>query len=267
MYSKSASSGVESMNKANLSARQRTVIDIINAMILIVKLEGERFTWFKNKAWERDEVLTNRGLELMQDVFSNINIMEYRINATACDSIHRVTVRKTSSTNEYTVVIPMEADGYGTRFGSCTCGQPKKDGIPCRHMAVIAMSSQINGLTRLQVMPYYWYTTAHWQAQYALDVNCPTIESIQEVKATSTKDERLCYCPSWTATTKKGRPKENERRKSVVDLIAESGKKRKRTKRFFCKICHKFDHNTNDCFKNPAKPLFANDDEGMEGNV
>ena len=37
MYSKSALSGVESMNKANLAARQRTGIDIINAMILILK--------------------------------------------------------------------------------------------------------------------------------------------------------------------------------------------------------------------------------------
>ncbi len=133
-------------------------------------------------------------------------------------------------------------------------------------MAVVAMSSQINGLTRIQVMPY-WYTTAHWQAQYALDVNCPTIESSQEVRATSMKDERLYYCPSWTATTKKGRPKENKRQKSVVDLITELGKKRKRRKRLFRKICHKFNHDTNDCFKNPVKPLFENDEEGMEGNV
>jgi hypothetical protein len=122
MYSKSASSGVESMNKANLAARQSTGIDIINAMILILKLEGERFTMFKHKAWERDEILKKQGLELMQDAFSNINIMEYRIklNATACDSFHRVTVHKTTLKNEFTVVIPTEADGYGSRFGSCT---------------------------------------------------------------------------------------------------------------------------------------------------
>jgi hypothetical protein len=260
MYSKSALSGVESMNKANLAARQRTGIDIINAMILILKLEGERFTMFQHKAWERDEILTKRGLELMQDAFSNINIIEYRIklNATACNSFHTVRVRKTTSKNEFTVVISTEADGYGSRFGSCTYGKPKKDGIPCSHMAIVAMSSQINGLTRIQVVPY-WYTTAHWQAQYALDVNCPTIESIQEVRATSTKDERLYYCPSWTASRKKGRPKEKEREKGVVDHIAESGKKRKRSKKLFCNICHKFDHNTKDCFKNPAKPLFAND--------
>jgi hypothetical protein len=86
------------------------------------------------------------------------------------------------------------------------------------------MSSKINGLTRIQIMPY-WLTTAHWQAQYAMEVNCPTIESIHAVRGTSTKDELLRYCPSWTAARKKGRPKENEREKSVVDHIAESGKK------------------------------------------
>lgn len=135
------------------------------------------------------------------------------------------------------------------------------------------MSSKINGLTQIQIMPY-WLTTAHWQAQYAMEVNCPTIESIHAVRGTSTKDELLRYCPSWTAARKKGRPKENEREKSVVDHIAESGKKRKRKKRFFCRICHKFDHNTNDCFKNPAKPVErleeqpnANGEDGMDGKV
>jgi len=40
MYSKSASSGVESTNRANAVARQRTAVDVLNAMILVIKLEG-----------------------------------------------------------------------------------------------------------------------------------------------------------------------------------------------------------------------------------
>jgi hypothetical protein len=40
MFSKSASSGVESMNRANNLARQRTAVDILNALILLIKLEG-----------------------------------------------------------------------------------------------------------------------------------------------------------------------------------------------------------------------------------
>ncbi len=62
MYSKSASLGVESMNRANHLVRERTGVDILNAMILLIKLEGNQFDWYKQKAWERDEILTNRGL-------------------------------------------------------------------------------------------------------------------------------------------------------------------------------------------------------------
>jgi hypothetical protein len=59
MYSKSASSGVESMNRANNLARQKMAVDILNALILLIKLEGSRFDYYKQKAWERDEILTN----------------------------------------------------------------------------------------------------------------------------------------------------------------------------------------------------------------
>ena len=40
MFSKSASLGVESMNRGNNLARQRTAVDILNALILLIKLEG-----------------------------------------------------------------------------------------------------------------------------------------------------------------------------------------------------------------------------------
>ena len=50
MYSKSASSGVESMNRANAVARQRTAVDVLNVMILVIKLEGSRFEFYKQKA-------------------------------------------------------------------------------------------------------------------------------------------------------------------------------------------------------------------------
>ena len=56
---------------------------------------------------------------------------------------------------------------------------------------------------------------------------------------------------------KKGRPKANAREKGVSDYIKESGKKRKRTVRYFCKICHKYNHNTKDCYKNPVNNLSA----------
>jgi hypothetical protein len=37
MYSKSASSGVEAMNKANEDIRQKTAVDILNATLILLK--------------------------------------------------------------------------------------------------------------------------------------------------------------------------------------------------------------------------------------
>ena len=43
MFGKSASSGVESMNNANHIARQKTAVDALNGILLLLKLEAERF--------------------------------------------------------------------------------------------------------------------------------------------------------------------------------------------------------------------------------
>ena len=52
MYGKSASSGVESMNRANKQlVRMKTAVDILNASLLLLKLEGDRFNAGKEKAW------------------------------------------------------------------------------------------------------------------------------------------------------------------------------------------------------------------------
>jgi hypothetical protein len=243
MYSKSASSGVESMNRVDAVARQHAAVDVLNAMILLItKLEGSQFEFYKQKAWSREEILTNGGIELMEEAFKDVNQREYRLNITNCDTYHRITMSRMTSTNEYTVIIPVD-EFKGTRFGSCTCGKPKTDGIPCKHMMVVAMSSKIKGLTRMHVMPYWW-TTEHWQDQYAMEVNCQTDISLNTVKSSTQADDTLRYVPVWLAAKKKGRPKENVRKKSVTDLIEKSAKKKKRTRRIklYCRIC--FKHNT-----------------------
>ena len=77
MYSKSASSGVESMNRANSVARKRAAVDVLNTMILLVKLEGSQFDFYKKKAWSCKDILTNRGAELMEEAFKDVNLREY----------------------------------------------------------------------------------------------------------------------------------------------------------------------------------------------
>jgi hypothetical protein len=53
-------------------------------------------------------MLTSRGQDLMEEAFKDVNLMEYRISITNCDSFHRITVSRMTSTNEYTVIIPVE---------------------------------------------------------------------------------------------------------------------------------------------------------------
>jgi len=48
MYGKSASSGVEAMNHANKLVREKTAVDPLNAAIILLQLEGDRFN--KRKA-------------------------------------------------------------------------------------------------------------------------------------------------------------------------------------------------------------------------
>ena len=44
MYQRSSSSTAESMNAANKLVRDRTAVDPINALILLLKLEAKRYT-------------------------------------------------------------------------------------------------------------------------------------------------------------------------------------------------------------------------------
>ncbi len=82
------------MNRANNLARQRTAVNILNALILLIKLEGSRFDYYKQKAWERDEILTSCGQELMEEAFRDVNQMEWRMNIVHCGSFDRITVSR-----------------------------------------------------------------------------------------------------------------------------------------------------------------------------
>jgi hypothetical protein len=130
-------------------------------VILLIKLEGKCFNWHKQKAWERDnQLLMELGLELMDEAFADVDIRDYMINIMKGKTVHKCTVSRMKSTSEYTVTFPTK-DTVGSRFGSCTCGKPTKDGVPCKHMVAIVKASKIKGLSQIQIMPY-WLTSAHW---------------------------------------------------------------------------------------------------------
>jgi hypothetical protein len=54
----------------------------------------------------------------------------------------------------------------------------------------------------------------------------------------------------------KGHPKKNVCEKSIMDHIEEAAKKKcKRRAWMFCKTCHKFNHDMEQCMKNPANQV------------
>ncbi len=125
-------------------------------------------------------------------------------------------------------------------------------------------------------MPHFW-STAHWQMQYPLELDCKTDMMINMVKAASQPNELLQYCPDWSAAKKSGRPKKSNKVLTVTEQIALASfkKKRKHRPKLFCEICHKFNHTTLQCFKNPINcnlddrfdAAIDNQDEGKEGAV
>ena len=124
------------MNDANHLARQKAAVDILNAAIKIIQLEGDRFAWWKAQAWNRDQLLTERGMTLMEEAFKNINVRDYAMKVVETETYTEATVTiNVVNSKNYTVIMPKE-ERLGSRFGSCTCGKPAKDGIPCQHMVV-----------------------------------------------------------------------------------------------------------------------------------
>lgn len=74
MYGRSASSGVESMNRANKKdVRNHTAVDSLNAALRMIHIEAGRFESYKELAWKQTLPLTPRGMDEMEAVFSDVN--------------------------------------------------------------------------------------------------------------------------------------------------------------------------------------------------
>ena len=166
-----------------------------------------------------------------------MNQREYRLEVPGDDNGHVAKVSKMiAKAKQYVVFIPKE-ETHGLRFGSCTCGVPATEGIPCRHIVVVAKSNMIPGLTRVNTMPLWW-TTVQWRNQFPIDATMGGDITMNAIKKSRSRDELLRYCPAWSAAAKKGRPKKDEHRKTIMDHIKESAKKkRKRVNRMYCSIC------------------------------
>ncbi len=175
MYQRSSSLTAESMNAANKSVSDCTVVDPINAMLLLLKLEARRFSKNKEKAWSWNEVPTPHGKKLSDKIFSKVNPRDYTIIIDAELDKYVCTLSRMTSNYTSTCWFPSSYDEDGSLFGRCSCGVPNANGIPCHHMCAVVKSCRIDGLNGTNVMPTWWHTS-HWHKQYPSDsfVSCNT---------------------------------------------------------------------------------------------
>jgi hypothetical protein len=141
------------------------------------------------------------------------------------------------TSDDWVLQIPKEPM-RGSHFGRCTCGVDRLDSAPCAHMAAVAASSRLPGVTRHNIMSYWW-TRAHWRMQFPLEALGVTNVSMSSIISDNVPDHNLRYCPEWTANQKARRPKKDKRKTSVLkSATGSNGMKRatgvKRARRY----CH-----------------------------
>ncbi len=135
-------------------------MDILNAALLLLRKKN---IWYKNahnQAWNHSQQLTPKGMDLMEEAYKKVNALMFKIHVTELEDHHAVLEsKKSTSKREYTAIIP-KTDIMGSRFGTCKCGYPKKEGIPCNHVVAISKLGRINGLSRIVVMLVHNRTVA-----------------------------------------------------------------------------------------------------------
>jgi hypothetical protein len=72
MYLQSASRAVELMNAANKEMRARTAVDALNATLLLIRLECNRFLRMKQEAWGDDLFLTPCGKDEYDSTYTDL---------------------------------------------------------------------------------------------------------------------------------------------------------------------------------------------------
>ncbi len=212
MYGRSASSGLESMNRANERVREHSAVDLVNATILLLKVESEQFETKKAIEWETEDVLTPKGEELRDQIMADVMVWNYMVAVEEYDDYVKCQVSK-SGCNLHTLEIPM-IGAMGLRFGLCTCEGPKVMGLPCKHMFAVVKSGKVVGLESNNVMPFWWMTQ-QMRLQYPIQELIVTsnlsMRNLEKIGGQG--DQFLWYCPAYTAPNKSDCPSPLEKGK------------------------------------------------------
>ena len=165
MYGRSASFLVESMNQANMPARDITAVDDMQSMKLILDLETRCFNKKKKEAHDWTDILTPYRNKLRDEICENIDFHNYHIFVGNYDDewICRVSFGNGKERRAYFVTEPVT----GSHYGGCTCGKAKTESVSCHHMVAVFKNGRLKGLTPNNSMPK-WYTAEMWRRQHPL---------------------------------------------------------------------------------------------------
>jgi hypothetical protein len=101
MYGLTASSGIESMNRANDVARGKNAVDPLNAALIIIKKEGHRFLRGQKDAHKvsrfSNSLLTPKGIAIMEEIFAKCDPSIYRMQMTDLLDSHKFVMSKKSA--------------------------------------------------------------------------------------------------------------------------------------------------------------------------
>ena len=80
MYGRSALSGNEAINHANLRVQQRMAVNIIYMTMILIKLESGWFEQKKAISWDTDKILTPMGWVKHEESFKDVNLRNYEVS-------------------------------------------------------------------------------------------------------------------------------------------------------------------------------------------
>ena len=230
MYQRSSSQIVEAMNNANKRMRVRSGVDLVNATLLLLSMESERYDRQRTCAMNCGTMLTPKGNALRSSVLENLKEFDddFGLAVKKEESQYNLCVRG-KTTGVHDLVIVGEPDYYGVYEHSCTCGVVEKDGVPCVHVMALVKSKSLPFLTPTNVMPFYW-TTKQWRVQFDETNNSVNSATITREYLTMKyePDESLQYMPDFVVKRKRGRPKKTVRIKSALEKALAKKKKVKK---------------------------------------
>ena len=233
MYGRSASSGVEAMNAVNMGIRERCCVCLVNATILLLKMEADRLDCMKDRAWAHDGLLTPYGRKLVDEVYKEVpNHRDYTIQRAEYELYEEFKVRGNHTGSQNQTVKVMKEMYMGHRATSCTCGVPQMTCIPCRHIVAVAKSGKSEGLNLVTATPYFW-STGWWRNQFPREDAIRCNIDVEYLKERHGPDNSIRFVPDVVGVRKKGRPKKGSRKKSPLEeVLAKSrGEKNVRKRR------------------------------------